>query len=121
MPDNTSSTDGLVRYRIFIIIEMPDGDETVSFNAYGQLLPRIGEELELEGGNGESLCVLITGVDHWFFAGEDRGHPGVTVTGGLAGGFDRELAHRLATEPGALKTWLDPFPLLEAVDFAPQP
>ncbi|PXX52768.1 hypothetical protein DFR70_13016 [Nocardia tenerifensis] len=119
MPDNTSRTDGLLRYRIFLIVETSDGEDTLSFNAYGHVLPRIGEELELEGGDGE-LSVTVTNVDHWFHAGEDLDHPGVTVTGGLVGNPNQELVNRLINEPGALKAWHAPFPRLEAVDFTPK-
>ncbi|WP_067687040.1 hypothetical protein [Nocardia jejuensis] len=119
MPENTSGTEGLVRYRVSILVEMPDGEDEIAFNAYGPVLPRTGERLEIDGVPGEALSVLITGVDHqWYLSGGGVDKPAVTVAGEIADSYGHELAQRLVNDPGALKAWVSNFPYLEPVDFA---
>ncbi|MEU6586882.1 hypothetical protein [Nocardia sp. NPDC046763] len=122
MSDSTVGTDGLLRYRVWILVERADGDDSISFNAYGPVLPRIGERLEINGVIGEDLSILVTAIDHdWFLSGEDTDSLPVTVVGEIMNHHGQKLANRLVNEPGALKAWLSRFPLLEPVEDALEP
>lgn len=118
MSDNTSDTSGLLRYRLWILVRAPEWEHDISFNAYGPVLPRIGERLEFSGEFDEELTVRVTEVDHnWYLAGAGVGTPAVTVAAEISDSRSLELAIRLAEDSAALTAWVSKFPYLQPVDF----
>lgn len=120
MPYNAFDSNGLLRYRIWIRVEVDDGEDMIAFNALGPVVPRIGEELGFNPRGEEDLSVVVTDVEHnWFLAGDDTATPQTTVWTKPVDHSSKERLTRLWTEPGALKAWVSQFPLLEQTDLYP--
>lgn len=119
LSDNAYGTGALLRYRVWILVEGPDGEGAITFNAYGPALPRVGERLNFNGKFGDELSVVVTEIDHtWFRAGESTRDLGVTVAAELTAPRNQTLAVRLMDDIEATAEWVGQFAHLEAMDWS---
>ncbi|MEV6071855.1 hypothetical protein AB0L82_35400 [Nocardia sp. NPDC052001] len=118
MADNAFDTSGLLRYRIWILVQTPEWEDAVSFNAYSAALPRTGERLTFSGSFGQEPEVQVTEVEHHWRRHDSTGSasPSFTVAAEVIEN-GAEWAVRMVEDRDALTAWLSGFPYLEPVDY----